>query len=67
MDVNGDNIVVHHGDQVVPLEERLASMQRSIRRLTWLVVVIAVLAILNAVLGPDRFWALVNGVVEVVT
>jgi predicted exporter len=65
--VNGDEVVVRQGDQIVTLEERLAAMQRSIRRLTWLVAALVVLAVLNAVLGPERFWELVGQAVEVVT
>jgi len=60
--VNGDDVVVHAGDQVITLEERLAAMQKQIKRLTWLILVVLGLVVLNAVLGPEKFWQLVNQV-----
>lgn len=63
--MNGDEVTVHHGDKVVTLEERLSSMQTSIKRLQWTLIALIVLTILNLVLGPDRFWQLVNDVLKV--
>jgi hypothetical protein len=65
--VNGDEVVVHQGDQVVTLEERLASMQRSIRRVTIVLVVWIVLQVLWAMLGPEEFARLIRQVLEAAT
>jgi hypothetical protein len=61
--MNGDDVTVHHGDKVVTLEERLASMSTSIRRLQWSLAILIGLTILNLVVGPDRFWQIINDVV----
>lgn len=60
--MNGDEVTVHHGDQVVTLEERLASMTKTIRRLQWSLIILIGLTILNLVVGPDRFWQIINNV-----
>lgn len=65
--VNGDDVVVHSGDQVITLEERLGGMQRQISRLTWVLAVLILLTVLNLLVGPDRFWEIVNELLNLIS
>ncbi len=65
--INGDDVVVHAGDQVITLEERLDGMQKSIKRLTWALVLLIFLTILNLILGPERFWEIVNQLLNLIS
>jgi cell division protein FtsB len=65
--VNGDDIVVHQGDQVIPLEQRLETMQRSIRRLTWLLIGFIAISILHALVGPEQFQQIIQSVLDIAT
>ena len=64
--VNGDDVVVHSGDQVITLEQRLQAMQRQISRLTWTFVILITLTLLNLIVGPDRFWQIVNEAIKLI-
>lgn len=65
--VNGDDIEVHHGDQIVTLEDRLAAMQRSIRRLSIVLAVWIGLQVLWALVGPEEFARIVRQLIGVAT
>jgi len=60
-------VTVREGDQLVTLEERLATMERSIRRLTWLVLGFIALSILHSIVGPETFQRIIQQALEVVT
>lgn len=50
--VNGDDVELHYGDQVVPLSDRLAGQDKKIARLERLLAVIGLILIVHAV-APD--------------
>jgi hypothetical protein len=58
--------VVHAGDQLVTLEDRLGAMERSIRRLTIVLVALIGLLVLHAIVGPEAFGQLVQQAIELV-
>lgn len=63
--INGDEVTVHSGDQVVTLETRLVAMQRSIHRL-WIALGIWVtLQVLWAIVGPEQFAHLVRQFLDI--
>lgn len=51
--VNGDQVTVHHGDQVVTLDQRLASLDKRIRWLTRLVYILVAIAIVSLFVSPE--------------
>jgi hypothetical protein len=59
--------VVHAGDQLVTLEERLAAIERTIHRLTWAFVGWVALQLLWAILGPEEFARIVRQLIETAT
>lgn len=46
--INGDDVEIHYGDEVVPLPERLDAMERQVRILKGGLVGLAVLLVLHA-------------------
>lgn len=59
--MNGDEVQVRQGDKVITLEERLTDMSAHIRRLEIALVILIALTVLNLVVGPDRFWNIISG------
>lgn len=65
--VNGDEVIVHEGDHLVTLEQRLASIERSIRRL-WIALGIWIgLQVLWALLGPEEFARIIRQAIDTFT
>jgi hypothetical protein len=63
--INGDEVTVHSGDQVVTLETRLTAMQKSIHRL-WIALGIWVtLQVLWAIVGPEAFAQIVRNFLDI--
>lgn len=65
--VNGDEVVVHQGDQLVTLEQRLVAMQRSIRRVSIVLLAWIALQVLWMMLGPEEFARIVRQILDVAT
>lgn len=63
--LNGDEVVVHQGDHLVTLEERLVAMQKSIQRL-WIALGIWIgVQVLWAIVGPEEFARIVKEFLDV--
>jgi hypothetical protein len=62
--VNGDDVIVHAGDQLVTLDERLIAMQRSIRRLWIALIAWIAVQVLWAVVGPEEFARIIRSLID---
>lgn len=51
--INGDQVVVHRGDQLVTLDDRLVALDRKMKRLTRLVYVLVAIAIASLLFSPE--------------